>query len=292
MDTEPTRGSSGRRVVIVIASVIMCGFCACCALIFGGIGATAGLGALLLSNSATTSDTQTVSLAANDVRSITIDDANIGVTMRGSTEDTDTITFDIEYTANSYSEGTAESALSDITLNIQQDSTNGLTVTLENNAAWYVFAGADLEITVPAEMESVMIDSAETVMISNVTADFDIEVTGGADVTLNNVNGTFNVASTISIGEISFRGNMAPNATHHFETRSGDIDITFLDTPSLAYTVNTGRDQQVANANQFGDVECPDGATVSEFFCSGQLGDGTGQLDVVSRSGDVTITVP
>ena len=290
--TSPKRSNS-TRIFLIIISVFMCIICLCCFLVIGATGGLAAVTAIFLSNSASKTETEAIRLEPSDTRRLIIDDSGLSVTIVAGENDSQ-ITLESEITAYTYAESIAERSLNDISVNLQRDAATGVRVALEDNASGVVFSDADVTLTIPPEMDEIVIKTASDVEIRGVTANFDIDLTGSADVTLINVDGNFNVATKSSFGDISFRGRMNPNSSNRFETRSGDILIEFTESPNLVYSAQTGRSNtsNSSTSSNIGHVDCPQGATVAQYSCSGRLGDATGILDVVSRNGDITIRVP
>jgi DUF4097 and DUF4098 domain-containing protein YvlB len=99
-------------------------------------------------------------------------------------------------------------------------------------------------------------------------------------VTLDAVNGVFDVDT--NSGAISFEGELAPAEQHRFESTTGIVDLLILGSPDL----------QVDASSQAGSVRCS--LEMSEQVstkreCKGILGEGTGELQVRTSTGSITI---
>ncbi len=99
-------------------------------------------------------------------------------------------------------------------------------------------------------------------------------------VDLDTVKGTFDVQT--ASGRIRFEGELASAAEHRFQSDTGSVDLVLLGSPDLT----------LAATSETGSVRC----TV-EFVeqvrtnraCKGILGTGTGQLQVGTSTGSITI---
>jgi hypothetical protein len=99
-------------------------------------------------------------------------------------------------------------------------------------------------------------------------------------VTLDAVNGVFDVET--NSGAISFEGELAPAGQHRFESTTGFVDLLILGSPDL----------RVDASSQAGSVRCR--LEMSEQVstkreCKGILGEGTGELQVRTSTGSITI---
>jgi len=102
--------------------------------------------------------------------------------------------------------------------------------------------------------------------------------TGGVD--LSAVNGTFEVQT--DVGSINFEGELASGEQHCFESNTGPIDLHILGRPDL----------RVDASSQTGSVRCSLEMTEqvsTKRECKGILGTGTGQLQVRTSTGSITI---
>lgn len=104
--------------------------------------------------------------------------------------------------------------------------------------------------------------------------------TGLGRVDLTDVSGTFDVAT--DTGSIRFEGELAPGQAHRFTSNGGEIDLHLLGSP----------DVRVDASSQTGTVRCliPMTASASSRnLCRGVVGDGTGELQVSTSTGLITV---
>lgn len=108
---------------------------------------------------------------------------------------------------------------------------------------------------------------------------FDIRSDAGS-VELDAVNGTFDVETNTAA--INFEGELASAEQHRFESNIGSIDLFILGSPDL----------HVDASSQTGTVRCSLEMSVqvsTKHKCEGILGAGTGQLQVRTSTGSITI---
>ncbi len=99
-------------------------------------------------------------------------------------------------------------------------------------------------------------------------------------VDLDTVKGTFDVET--KSGRIRFEGELASAGEHRFESDTGSVDLVILGSPDVTLDA-TSRTGSVSCTLEI--VE----QVRSKRACKGVLGTGTGQLQVVTSTGSITI---
>jgi hypothetical protein len=244
-------------------------FCVCFGMI-GVVGGSTALVAMLMTNTATTSQTQTYPL--DQLGSLEIREDNATVTIRGAAVEEITITYKL--TTHGLSDGMAQNNLKATHVIIDQQGGN-FSIRVDDSSAGFNIYDLDLTITVPYKLQNITIVNDEDVTISDVQANFEL-VNGFGDVQLQNVRGVFDVQVS-AFSDIVFSGELFPNAQHQFIGSDGDIRMTLTGLLNVEYRAQAdGR-----------TVTCPSQTNVQ--VCSGRLGDATAKLTVSSKSGTIIL---
>lgn len=228
--------------------------------------------ALLYTNSAVVTGNQSYRMESNETGRLEINDDNAKVNLIGSTGNL--INIDYELKAYGFTDGSAQSNAEKTIVEIQRLSDGTITVTVDDSAVDFSVYELSLDITVPTEMQTLVINSDDDVNIRDVEADFVIDA-GMGDVSLTDVRGSFDVRTSF-VANINFSGELGLNSTNNFHTALGDITMTIQGKANMNYNISSG-----------GDVTCPEPPGSS---CSGRFGDGSSSLQVDSDSGDIIVT--